>query len=132
MKAISAGMTRTIMVGTKLNCADNTGAKILQVISVRGYKGRRRMKPSGGVASLVTCRVYRGEEKVMHQIFKAVIIRQRKEYRRPDGIRISFADNAAIIVDDKLEPKGTLIKGPVAREVVERFPSLGKQAGTIV
>ncbi len=132
MKAISASVTRNLPVGAKLICADNTGAKILQIISVRGYKGRRRMKPSAGVASLVTCRVYKGEEKVRHEIFKAVIIRQRKEYKRPDGIRISFSDNAAVIVDDKLEPKGTLIKGPVAREVVERFPTMGKIAGMIV
>lgn len=132
MKAITSSITRCIQVGTRLTCADNTGAKILQVISVRGYKGRRRMKPEAGVASLVTCRVYRGEEKVRHEMFKAVIIRQRKEYRRADGMRISFFDNAAVIVDDKFEPKGTLVKGPVAREAIERFPVIGKVAGLIV
>ena len=132
MKGITSSITRTIQVGTKLICADNTGSKILQVISVRGYKGRRRMRPSAGVASIVTCRVYKGDEKVRHEVFKAVIIRQRKEFRRADGIRISFADNAAVVVDDKFEPKGTLVKGPVAKEVIERFPTIAKISSTIV
>ncbi|MBL7160380.1 MAG: 50S ribosomal protein L14 [Candidatus Aenigmarchaeota archaeon] len=132
MKAVSSKVTKTLMPETTLVCADNSGAKILQIISVRGYKGTRRTKPKAGVASPVNCRVYRGNEKVRKQVHKAVIIRQRKEYRRPDGTRISFEDNAAILVDDKGEPKGTLIKGPVAKEVVERFPIIGKLANIIV
>ena len=132
MKAISAKVTKSLRVGSKLNCADNTGAKILQIIAVRGYKGKRRTKPSAGVADVVVCRVYKGTEKVRHQVFKAVVIRQKKEWRRANGIRISFEDNAAIIVDDKFMPKGSLIKGPVAKEVVERFPAIGKLASMIV
>ena len=65
-------------------------------------------------------------------MFRAVIIRQRKEYRRPSGMRVSFEDNAAVLVDDKNEPKGSLIKGPVAKEVVERFPTISKVASIIV
>jgi large subunit ribosomal protein L14 len=131
MKAISSRITKTLMPGSLLICADNSGAKILEIISVKGYKGTRRTKPRAGVASFVNCRVHRGNEKVRKQVHKAVIIRQKKEYRRPDGTRIEFEDNAAVLVDEKGEPKGTLIKGPVAREAVERFPMLGKQAGVI-
>jgi len=131
MKAVSANVNKKLPVGASLVCADNTGAKILEVISVRGYKGKRRTKPEAGVASWVNVKVLRGEEKVMHQVHKAVIIRQKKEYRRPTGVRISFEDNAAILIDDKGEPRGTLIKGPVAKEVVERFPTIGKLATII-
>ena len=125
-------MTKCLMVGSKMTCADNTGAKILQIISVRGYKGKRRTKPHAGVGSIVTCRVYKGTEKVRHQMFKAVIIRQRKEYRRPNGLRVKFEDNAAVIVNDDFEPQGTMVKGPVAREAIERFPVVGKIAGQVV
>lgn len=131
MKAISSKVIKTLMPGTKLLCADNSGAKILQIISVRGYKGTRRTKPKAGVGSQINVRVYRGNEKVRKQVHKAVIIRQTKEYRRPDGIRIAFEDNAAVLVDDKSEPRGTIIKGPVAKEVVERFPTIGKLASVI-
>jgi large subunit ribosomal protein L14 len=132
MKAISSKITKGLPVGAILNCADNTGVKQLEIIAVRGFKGKRRTKPSAGVASVIVCRVKTGTEKVRHEIFKAVIIRQKKEYRRPDGIRISFEDNAAILVDDKFEPKGSIIKGPVAKEAVERFPTIGKIANMVV
>ena len=132
VKAISVKMTKGLSVGSVLTCADNTGAKILQIISVKGFKGKRRTKPQAGVAGLIKVRIYKGNEKVRHEMFRAVIIRQRKEYRRPNGIRIAFEDNAAVLVDDKNEPKGSLIKGPVAKEVVERFPTIGKLASIIV
>ncbi len=132
MKAIPTKVTKTLQIGSVLNCADNSGVKKLQIISVRGFKGKRKTKPSAGVASLIRCRVKVGTEKVRHEVFHAVIIRQRKEYRRSSGVRISFEDNAAVIVDEKFEPKGSLIKGPVAREVVKRFPTIGKIASIVV
>ncbi|RLJ05368.1 MAG: 50S ribosomal protein L14 [Candidatus Aenigmatarchaeota archaeon] len=132
MKAISAKITKTLPVGASLVCADNSGAKVLEIIAVRGFKGKRRTKPTAGVASIVSCKVLKGSQKVMHEVQRAVIIRQRKEYRRANGMRILFEDNAAVLVTEKFEPKGTLIKGPVAREVVERFPAIGKIASIIV
>lgn len=132
MKAISSTITKNLPVGAILKCADNSGAKELMIISVRGFKGKRRTKPSAGLGSVVTCRIYKGSEKVRHEIFKAVIIRQRKEYRRSNGIRVSFQDNAAVLVNDKFEPTGSLVKGPVAKEVVERFPTIGKISSLVV
>lgn len=132
MKGISSKVTKCLPVGAILNCADNTGAKELQIISVKGFKGKRKKKPAAGLASFITCRVYKGSEKVRHEIHKAVVIRQRKEFKRSDGMSIAFEDNAAVIVNEKGEPKGSLIKGPVAREVVERFPAIGKIASIIV
>ncbi len=132
MKAISASMTDGLQVGSKLKCADNSGAKILEVISVRGFRGRRRTRPSGGVADQVTCKVKSGVEAVRHEVLQTVVIRQRKEYKRLDGMRISFEDNAGVVVTEKFEPKGTIIKGPIAKEVIERFPILGKVASIVV
>jgi large subunit ribosomal protein L14 len=131
MKAISSKIIKTLSPGSKLICADNSGGKILQIISVKGYKGTRRTKPRAGLGSLVKVRIYKGNEKVRKEVHNAIIIRQKKEYRRPDGFRVGFEDNAAVLVDDKKEPRGTLIKGPVAKEVVERFPTIGKLASVI-
>jgi large subunit ribosomal protein L14 len=132
MKAVRARITKALNVGSYLHCADNTGAKVLQIISVIGYKGVRRRQPKAGVADVVKCTVKKGDVKIRKQIVNAVIIRQKAEYRRANGLRVSFEDNAAIIVDDNFEPKGTEIKGPVAKEAVERFSSLGKIASMVV
>jgi large subunit ribosomal protein L14 len=132
MKAISSKVTKGFSTKSLLNCADNTGAKVLEIIGVKGFKGKRRSKPRAGVASLVWCRVYTGTEKVRHEVHRAVIIRQKKEYMRPNGVRIQFEDNAAVIIDEKGDPKGSQIKGPVAKEVVERFPTVGKIATIVV
>ena len=100
-----------------LALADNSGAKKLQCIRVLGgYKKR-----TATVGDIITCVV---KEAVPHGTVKksdvvhAVIVRTRKEVRRPDGTYVRFGDNAAVIVDKKTkEPKGTRIFGPVAREL---------------
>jgi large subunit ribosomal protein L14 len=132
MKAISTRVTKALPVGAQLVCADNTGAKIVQIISVKGFKGKRRTKPAAGVASWISVKVIKGDEKVRHEVHKAVVIRQRREFRRSDGMRVCFSDNAAVLINDKGEARGTLIKGPVAREAVERFSTIGKIASQVV
>ena len=106
-----------IQMRTMLKVADNTGAKLLQCIKVHGgYKRRYAI-----VGDIVTVAI---KEAIPHSMVKkgqvahAVIVRQRKEVRRPDGSYVRFDDNAAVIVDLKSkEPKGTRIFGPVAREL---------------
>ncbi|MDI6798620.1 MAG: 50S ribosomal protein L14 [Candidatus Aenigmarchaeota archaeon] len=132
MKAVRARITKALNVGSYLNCSDNTGAKVLQIISVFGYKGVRRRQPKAGVGDMIKATVKEGDVKMRKQVVNAVIIRQRAEYRRLGGLRVSFEDNAAVIVDEKGEPKGTQIKGPVAKEAVERFSSLGKISSIVV
>jgi large subunit ribosomal protein L14 len=132
MKAIKASITKVIPVGAYIECADNTGAKTLQVIAVFVYKGRRRRKPTAGVGDVVKCSVKEGTVKWRKQMVRAVIIRQKKEYRRTNGLRVEFEDNAAIMVNEKNEPVGTQVKGPMAKEVVDRFLSLGKIASIVV
>jgi large subunit ribosomal protein L14 len=66
------------------------------------------------------------------QLLEAVIVRQRKAFRRPDGTRVKFEDNAAVIIDEAEEPRGTEMKGPIAREVAERFGAVASMATVIV
>ena len=125
---VSAG----IQVGTRLVIADNSGAKIAMVIGVPGYKGRLRRLPKAGVGDLVVVSVKKGTPQVRKQIFYAVIIRQRKPYRRKDGTWIFFEDNAGVIVTPDGSLKGTEIRGPVAREAAEKWPKVANLASIIV
>lgn len=133
MKPTSAKVTKTIPIKASLVCVDNTGAKMLEVINVKGYKGRLRRLPRAGVGDVVICSVKKGKEKMMHQIVYCVIVRQKKEYRRLDGTRVKFTDNAAVIINAKTnEPQGTEIRSAIAKEVVERFPVVGKIASIVL
>ncbi len=132
MKPVKARITRGLSVGSRLICADNTGAKILEIISVIGYKGVKRRKPRAGVGDIIKASVKEGDVKLRKQVVDAVIIRQKAEYRRPNGMRVSFEDNAAVLINEKGEARGTQIKGPVAREAVERFTSIGKITNMVV
>src|SRR5512136_1952821 len=131
-KAKQSTIPRALATGTRLACADNTGARTVQIISVFGSHGVRRRQPKLGLGDLATVSVQKGTPDMRRKLVRAVVIRQKKEMRRPNGMRISFDDNAVVVVDEKNEPKGTEIKGPVAREVAERFPKLGSMATIIV
>ena len=127
MKGISANLTKCIQLGTRLVCADNSGAKELELVAVIGYKGVKRRLPKAGVSDVIVCSVKKGSEKARKTLVYAVVIRQKKEYKRADGTRIKFSDNAAVLVNSKTyEPIGTEIKTVVAREAVERFSMVGK------
>jgi large subunit ribosomal protein L14 len=132
MKAVRASITKGLLQSSDILCADNTGAKIVRIISIQGYKGIRRRMPSGGVGDMIRIAVKTGDVKMRHTMSHAVIIRQRADYRRKDGIHISFEDNACILTDDTGAPKGTEIKGPVAKEAIERFSTIGKIASIVV
>ncbi|MBS3056632.1 MAG: 50S ribosomal protein L14 [Candidatus Aenigmarchaeota archaeon] len=133
MKPLSAKPVKVIQLGTILECADNTGARKLNLIAVKKYKGRRGRIPKAGVGDVIICTVRKGKEKIRKTIVHAVIVRQKKEYRRSDGTRIKFTDNAAVIVNPKnFEPQGTEIRTVIAREAVERFSTIGKIASVVV
>ena len=132
MKAIKARATKALNVGSRITCADNSGAKIIEIISVLGYHGVKRRQPAAGVGSMIKVTVKEGDVKIRKTVVNAVVIRQKAEYRRKDGMRVTFEDNAAVVTDEKGEPKGTEIKGPVAKEAVERFSSIGKIATMVV
>jgi len=132
MEALKADVTRGLAKGSLINCADNTGARELKVISVAGYSGTKNRHPKAGIGDKVTVSVTKGTPEMRRQVLEAVVVRQRKPIRRPDGKRVKFEDNAAVIIDDMEEPRGTEIKGPVAREVAERFGSIASTATMIV
>ena len=98
MKAITASVTRGIQTGSRLRCADNSGATELEVIAVKGFHGVKGRHPSCGIASWIICSVKKGNPKMKKQVVQAVIVRQKKEYRRKTGIRIKFDDNAAVLI----------------------------------
>jgi large subunit ribosomal protein L14 len=132
MKALKADVTRGLGRESLVTCADNTGARELKIISVAGYSGTKNRQPKAGIGDKVTVSVTKGTPEMRRQVLEAVIVRQRKSIRRPDGQRLKFEDNAAVIIDETGEPRGTEIKGPVAREVAERFGSIASTATMIV
>ena len=76
--------------------------------------------------------VKKGATEMRRQILKAVIVRQRRPFRRPDGLMVQFEDNAAVIITETGETKGTMIKGAVAIEAAERWPKIAALAATIM
>jgi large subunit ribosomal protein L14 len=108
-----------IQVETFLNVADNSGAKTVQCIKVLGGS-KRKYAGIGDIivvavkTALPTSTIKKGS------VEKAVVVRTHKEYRRPDGTYIRFDDNACVIIDGSMNPKGKRIFGPVARELRER------------
>lgn len=133
MKPIKAGIVRALPHGARIHACDNSGARILKVISVRGHKTVKGRANSAAIGDYVMVAVVEGKPEIRKQVVPAVIVRQKKEYLRPDGSRIKFEDNAAIVLKDELgNPKGTMVKGPVAKEACERWPAISKIASIIV
>ncbi|MEN4007227.1 MAG: 50S ribosomal protein L14 [Methanobacteriaceae archaeon] len=132
MKAITSNITRVLPIGARLQCIDNTGAREVEIVSVKGYKGVRRRLATAGVGDMIIVSVKKGTVDMRKEIMTAVVVRQKKEYRRADGLRVKFEDNAAVIVSPEGTLKGSEIRGPVAKEAAERWPSVGSAASTIV
>ena len=133
MQAIKSNVTKAIPIGSEIGTCDNSGAKVVKVFTVMGSRTTRGKVPSAGVSDLVMVSVRRGRPDIRKQVFYAVIVRQKKEYRRADGTRIKFEDNSAVILkDDKGNPKGTIFKGAIAKEVTERWPGIAKIASIVV
>ena len=117
---------------TKILITDNSGAKIAQIINVDHTKTRLRRLPMATVGSVCTVTVKNGKPELRGQIFKAVIVRQKMIYRRIDGTRLCFEDNAGVLITKEGDPKGTEIRGPIAREAAEIFPRLASISSLIV
>jgi len=133
MKSVTAKITRGLPVNSWLPTCDNSGAKMLKIFSVKRHKTVKGRVQAAGVGDLVMASVKKGKPEMKKQVVLAVIVRQKKEYRRPNGMRIKFEDNAAVVVkDDAGNPKGTLLKGPIAKEACERWPGIAKLASIVV
>ena len=133
MKAVKSRITRAFPLEARVPTCDNSGAKIIKIMGVVGHKTVKGRVPAAGVGDLVFGAVKKGKLEMRKTVVPAVIVRQKKEYRRPDGMRIKFEDNAVVVLkDDKGNPKGTLIKGPIPKEVADRWPAIGKLASMII
>lgn len=133
MRAVKANVSRALQPGTLLEVVDNSGGRKAKLISVIGVKTSQSRRQEAGVADVIKVAIKKGKPDVKGEEFPAIIVRQRKKYRRSDGTRIYFEDNGCILLTDVelMTPKGTEIKGPVAKEVIQRFPSIGKIAPII-
>lgn len=136
-----------IMLQTMVEVTDNTGAKVAQVIRV--YKGRstRLGKPrlnTAGIGDIVMVTVKKAlpssdfmggatrKDRSKRRVNRAVVVRTKKALRRPDGGYVRFDNNAVVLIDEKNEPKGTRIFGPVARELRSGFMKIVSLAEEVV
>merc|ERR1719261_131971 len=125
-------MSLGMSVAGVMNCADNSGAKNLYIMSVVGIGARLNRLPAGASGDMVMATVKKGKPDLRKKVTPAVIIRQRKAFRRLDGTYIYFEDNAGVIVNQKGEMKGTAISGPVAKECADLWVRIASAASTIV
>jgi len=132
MKAIGAKATRALNLGAVMIASDNSGAKIVRLVSVKKGKTKKARQGYAKIGDWVKVSIRKGIPDMKGKVFDAVVIRQKRPYRRLNGERIMFEDNAvAILKDDKGNPKGTQIKGVIAREIQERWPQVAKIAGVV-
>jgi len=132
MLGLRPKISRGISAGSIVKCADNSGARELRIIQVLQYKGRLKRVPSAAVGDMVTISVRRGTPDMRRKIFQAVLVRQRKPFRRSDGVWIQFEDNAAVIMTPEGEMRGSEVRGPVSKEAAERWPRIASAASIIV
>ena len=133
MKAIKAKITRGIPFGAVVISCDNSGAKAVRIFSVKGHNTVKGRRQAAGIGDMVLGSVKRGKPDMRKQVVLGVIVRQKKEYRRPDGMRVKFEDNAIVVLkDEDGNPKGTLLKGPIAKEAADRWPAIARLASIIV
>ncbi|GAK65563.1 60S ribosomal protein L23 [Moesziomyces antarcticus] len=150
-------MTLALPVGAVMNCADNSGAKNLFVIAVHGIGARLNRLPAAAAGDMVVASVKKGKPELRKKgslsgdptrgfglqeeehlvvgediVMPAVVVRQRKPWRRRDGVFLYFEDNAGVIVNPKGEMKGSAITGPVAKECADIWPRIASNAGTVV
>lgn len=119
---------------TMLKSADNSGAKVLQVIHIFGGS-RRKVGRIGDVLNCVVKQAIPTGQVKESEIVKVVLVRSRKEYRRADGSYVRFSDNAGVVIDNAKDknPRGTRIFGPIAREVRDKgFMKIASMAVEVV
>ncbi|MDA0715143.1 MAG: 50S ribosomal protein L14 [archaeon] len=132
MKGLAGNQTRGLPTAARLHVADNTGAKVVQIINVLKLGGTMRRLPAAGVGDMTKVSVKKGTPETRRQMYTAVVIRQRRPFRRVDGSWVQFEDNACVLTNEKGDVQGSEIKGPVAREAAERWPRIAATAKQIV
>ena len=120
-----------IQVETMLNVADNSGARKIMCIKVLGGSRRRYARVGDIIVASVKEANPRGTVK-KGEVIRAVVVRTSKEFGRPDGSYTRFDKNAAVIIDDQNQPRGTRIFGPVARELRKNFTRIISLAPEVI
>lgn len=132
MRGISSSISRTLVPNSVLTCADNSGAKTLMLINKVGKAGRKGRMSTSGIGDIIMASVKVGSPQYVKKVVRVVIIRQKQPIRRANGMRIRFEDNAGVLINDANLPIGTEVKGPMAREIVERYIKLASIASRVV
>ena len=132
MQGIKLRMSLGLPVGAVINCADNSGAKTIFIFGVTKIQASLSKLPAASVGDLVLCSVKKGKPELRKKIMRAVIVRQRKPWRRREGYYVYFQDNAGVIVNQKGEMKGNTILGPIAKECADLWPKLASAAESVV
>ena len=128
MKGVDGRGPSGLPTQARLECVDNTGAKVVQLITVLKKGGVARRYPAAGVGDMIRVTVRRVTPETRRQIYTAVIVRQSRPFRRADGTWVQFEDNACVITNDRGDVQGSDIKGPVSREAAERWPRIAATA----
>jgi len=122
----------SVFTNTLVKITDNSGGRIGRVIGVVKKKTVKRRLPGAAVGDVVVISIREGKPELRRQIMHAIVVRQRKPYRRPDGTWIQFEDNAVVLITPEGEPKATEIRGPIAKEAAEKWPKLANLASMII
>jgi large subunit ribosomal protein L14 len=131
MRMVVRKITRALPTGAIVPVADNSGARQIMVISVKGHKTRLRRQPAAKVGDMIVCSVKKGSPKLRRQIVHAVVIRQKKPFKRADGSWVTFEDNAVVITNETGEPRGSEIRGTVSKEAADAWPRIASAARII-
>lgn len=132
MKGLSTKVSKSLIPSTVMTCADNSGAYTIMIINKIGKAGVKGRLARSGIGDIVICSVKSGNPQYVKKVVRAVIVRQKQPIRRANGLRVKFEDNAAILISDANLPIATEVKGPIAREVVERFIKIAEVASMVV
>ncbi len=134
MRGLTCRMTKRLNVGAFIRIVDNSGAQQVQLLSVKHYGGVKNRYARAGIGDLCTCAVTIGTPELRHTLVPVVIVQQRGYFKRADGSTVRFQDNAGVLLKEAEsdEPKGSIIKEPVAKEAIERFGKIGKIAKVVV
>ncbi|GMM31690.1 ribosomal 60S subunit protein L23A [Martiniozyma asiatica (nom. inval.)] len=125
-------MSLALPTGAIMNCADNSGARNLYVMAVKGNGARLNRLPAASAGDMVMATVKKGKPELRKKVMPAIVIRQSKPWRRKDGTFLYFEDNAGVIVNPKGEMKGSAITGPVAKECADLWPRIASNSGVVV
>ena len=133
MRGIPGSVTRGLPRGARMEVIDNTGAKEVEIVMVPKLGGVMKRYPAAGVGDMIIVSVKKGTPEMRRQVLYAVIVRQKRPFKRPDGSTVRFEDNACVIINEEDgEVKGSQIKGPVAKEAAARWPRIAATATTII